>query len=510
MKTKINIHLLSRDCLSSLIGVWCAIVSHLSYMNGESMSSELDSVLKELSKKIIDYTSHAESPEGKVGSLENPRELSRLFELNTDEGQGLQGLLRSTDLLLQHSVVTWHSAFLEKLYAGTNPVGVASDLLLSVLNTNSHVFTASPALTTIERYISRRYANMFGLDGNQAGGLTFPGGSYSNLTSMHMARALRFPEIKSIGNAGMKLAVFTSSHSHYSVDQAAILLGLGTDAVFKVAVTKTGEMDMDDLERKIADARRDGWTPFYLNGTAGTTVYGSFDDLETAASVAQREGMWFHVDGSWGGNVVFSPKYRMKLRGIHLAQSITVNPHKMLGVPCTCSFLLVPDIKVFTKANSLKAPYLFHSADEDDNWDLADGTMGCGRRSDALKLYLGWQWYGTEGYGKRVDHAFEMTQYLAEKIKEAPDFYLISEYPPPLLQTCFYYTPNNHLGDKSENSKITRHVVRKLLEDSKYLIDFSSDAKHGDFFRVVVNAPTVTKKLLDDLIVTIRQSAPPS
>lgn len=477
-------------------------------MDRPDRPSEIESVLKELTERIVKYTKDADSPEGKVGNLEDPHYLSEIFELRSECGEGLEGLLRSADLLLQHSVVTWHKAFLEKLYAGTNPVGVASDLLLSVLNTNSHVFTASPALTVIEKNISHRYAKMFGFDGARAGGLTFPGGSYSNLTSMHMARALLFPQTRTTGNAGAKLAVFTSAHAHYSVEKAAILLGLGSDAVFKVAVKQTGEMDMDDLEHRVLQAKRAGWTPFYLNATAGSTVYGSFDDLERAASVTQREHMWLHVDGSWGGNVVFSSRYRYKLRGSSLAHSITVNPHKMLGVPCTCSFLLVPDTGLFHRANSLSAPYLFHSSgDEDDNWDLADGTMGCGRRSDALKLYLGWQWYGTDGYGARIDRAFEMTQYLAKKVIDTPGFFLISEYPPPCLQTCFFYNPNGRL-DREENSNITRHVVKSLLAKSKFLIDFSLDSEQGEFFRVVINAPTVTEELLDDLISSIIDSAP--
>lgn len=468
-------------------------------------AEELETILKELSTKIIDYVKVADSPQGSVGQYRDPKDLSLALNVSvSDEGEGIPGLLESADLLLQNSVVTWHKNFLEKLYAGTNPVGVASDMLLSVLNTNSHVFTASPALTVIEKYIGRKYAGLFGFNGPHAGGLTFPGGSYSNITSMHMARSLLHEDTKTRGVYHQRLAVFSSSHSHYSIEKSAILLGLGSDSLFKVKVTETGEMDVDDLKTQIAKAQEQGFTPFYINATAGSTVYGSFDDFEAIADVAELHKIWLHIDGSWGANVIFSDKQKHKLQGSHRANSLTVNPHKMLGVPCTCSFLLVPNDRLFQDSNSLQAPYLFHTAsDDDENFDLADGTMGCGRRADAVKLYLGWQYYGTKGYGQRIDHAFEMTEYLAQKVAVTPGFELLSTNPPPCLQTCFFYHPPGMESTSENNTKVTRAIANRIFAKGKFLVDYSPHATKGEFFRVVLNAPSVDKPGLDSLLEEI-------
>lgn len=477
-------------------------------MVDENRTQELEVVLEKLSHLIIDYVKKADSPDGSIGQYYSPADLAKQMPIRVDaEGHGIEGLLSSANLILDTSVVTWHQTFLEKLYAGTNPVGMASDMLLSILNTNSHVFTASPALTLIEKYIGRKYARMFGFDGPRAGGLTFPGGSYSNITALHMARSIQFPETKTEGCAGHKFAVFTSSHCHYSVEKAAILMGLGSKSVIKVNVHETGEMDTDDLERRITEAKRDGYIPLAISATAGTTVYGSFDDFETIGAIARKHDIWFHIDGSWGANFIFSDKQKHKLKGSHLANSLTSNPHKMLGVPCTCSFLLVPDERVFQEANSLQAAYLFHNGntDDDENYDLADGTMGCGRRADALKLYLGWQWYGTNGYRERIDHAVDMTAYLAQKVQDTPNFFLLSTNPPPCLQTCFFYSPSGKLGTASENTAITRKIAVKLLKNSKFLVDYSPHPVYGEFFRVVLNAPSVEKSTVDDLIKYIQE-----
>ncbi|KAF5095296.1 hypothetical protein D0Z00_003209 [Geotrichum galactomycetum] len=471
---------------------------------------ELEEVLSVVSQKVVEYVARADDPErGTIGKQTTPADLKPLFDIPSN-GTGIKGLFDQFDRILDTSVVTWNQGFLDKLYASTNPVGVASDILLSVLNTNSHVFTVSPALTVIERKTAQAYAQLFGFDKPTAGGLTFPGGSYSNSTSLTTARSYLFPETKLDGNT-RKFAVFASEHAHYSVEKAAIFCGLGSRSVFKVPVTQYGRMIPEELDAQIEKAKDLGYTPLYVNATAGTTVYGSFDDFNAIADIAEKHGIWFHIDGSWGGNVAFSETHRAsKLSGAHRANSITVNPHKALGVPTTCSFLLLPDERIFQEANSLRAPYLFHSAnDDEENFDLADGTMGCGRRADAVKLYLGWNWYGTAGYAARIDHAMRLSEYLARVVRGRSGYTLVSEYPPPFLQVCFYYSPKGVLSKSAdENTRVTRELVHKLHGSGKFLVDYAPEGganSRGEFFRVVVNAPIVTSTTIDSLVEQIEK-----
>lgn len=110
------------------------------------------------------------------------------------------------------------------------------------------------------------------------------------------------------------------------------------------------------LQKAVEVALAAGETPFYVNATAGTTVLGSYDPLEPIAAICQTHGLWLHVDASWGGSVVFSEsESRGRLDGVQLANSITVNPHKMLGVPVTCSFLLGRDMREFRRASTIDA-----------------------------------------------------------------------------------------------------------------------------------------------------------
>lgn len=484
---------------------------------------ELEQLLSLVLPKIVEYIAKADPNSktyevGTLGTFHDPQDLKKQFvtaasekALETDGSKSLASVEEVIDKVLSYSVNTWNPGFLDKLYASNNPIGVISDLILSVLNTNSHVYTVSPVLSVLENYIGKKYAQLFFTnDQETCGGLTFSGGSWSNVTSLQIARSLKFPDTKVNGNGNYKFAIYTSKHSHYSVEKAAILLGIGSANVFKININDTdGEMDPAHLEETIEKTIKDGFVPLYINATAGTTVFGSYDPFEEIARISKKHDIWFHIDGSWGGNVIFSAEHAKKLNGSHLANSITTNPHKMLGVPTTCSFLLLPHVGHFQKAMSLSAPYLFHgNNDEEENFDLADGTMGCGRRADSFKFYMAWLYYGSKGFEERIDHAFTISKYFIEKIYELPGFELVlgsKTQLPACLQVCFYYKPSN--WNEKSFTTVTRYISRKLHSQGKYLVDFSpnptSEDGKGEFFRVVFNSPILTNHVIDDLINSI-------
>jgi len=425
-----------------------------------------------------------------LSSLVNPLSASRDALENTlgsllaaqETGVGLEGFQALIATILRYSVNTSAPGFLDKLYAAPLPPGIAAELILGVLNTNLHVYQVSPMLTLIEKRVTKDLARLFGLNGPRSGGISVQGGSASNLTSIVIARNTLFPETKIHGNGAVtgRLLLFTSAHGHYSIEKAAQALGLGSRNVLPVPVDDEGRMSVTQLESMIVDAKRRGDKPFYINATAGTTVLGSFDPFEDIAKVARQHGLWFHVDAAWGGGFVFSdkPQLTQHLRGIGLADSIATNPHKMLGVPVTCSFLLGRDLRQFQEANTLKAGYLFHDSDEDtvasmklddeiaqsgdvahdqnnevsseldesvwnDPYDLADLTLQCGRRGDSLKFFLTWQYYGTTGYKNMVNRAHDTACYLSRLVEREPNLRSVLTHgnDPSCLQVCFYFTP---------------------------------------------------------------------
>ena len=235
-------------------------------------------------------------------------------------------------------------------------VGLVSELLLAVLNTNAHIYQVAPVIILAEKAVGHRLAQLFGLDGAHAGGVTQPGGSAANQASVIIARNTLFPDTKKHGNGTHKFVIFTSAEGHYSMQKAAMMIGLGEDACVTVAADEDGRMESSELQRLVTEARAAGREPFYVCATAGTTVLGAFDPIASIATICKQEGLWLHVDGSYGGSFVFSDRLKQgRLDGTELVDSITVNPHKMLAIPVTCSFLLGKDLREFHAAMTLPA-----------------------------------------------------------------------------------------------------------------------------------------------------------
>jgi glutamate/tyrosine decarboxylase-like PLP-dependent enzyme len=335
---------------------------------------------------------------------------------------------------------------------------------------------------------------LFGFEGPNAGGVSQPGGSASNATSIVIARNTLFPETKNNGNGNHKFVLFTSVQGHYSIEKAAQMCGFGSHSVWHVPCDQEGRMDTFKLVDMIRKSRKSGCTPLYVNATAGTTVLGQFDPLNRIADICAQENLWMHVDASWGGAMIFSEKHRNKLSGASRANSLTFTPHKMLGVPVTCSFLLGRDLEDFWRANTLPAGYLYHesAAKSSEMWDLGDLTLQCGRKGDSLKLALGWIYYGSDGYGSYVDLGYENALELTSLVVRAEDLILVSQNPPSCLQVCMYYASGGVAALASTPHDIVSERTRKIsdrLLSYGFMVDYAPGS-YGNFLRVVVNGET--------------------
>ncbi|KAF8936637.1 pyridoxal phosphate-dependent transferase [Dissophora ornata] len=445
--------------------------------------------------------------EGLLVDYREPEELERIMDFSLpDQGVGPEGIFPTITQTLQHSVNTFSPRFMDKLYAGSSPIGVMAELLLAGLNGNSHVYHVSPVFTLMEIHVTRALARLFGFKGELAGGLSCPGGSASNQLAMVTARNALFPEVKkkgyfprpsvqeqeemqkqgycSFGPAASstygKLIAFTSSAGHYSLEKSAVIMGLGTDNIVGVPCDSSGAMIPSELERLIQEHIALGHTPFFINVTAGTTVLGAFDPIRPCGEIAKKYNCWMHVDGSWGGCVIFMPELaKTLLDGSEMAQSITINPHKMLQTSLQCSLLLVQDATIFPRANALNANYLFHG----QSHDLGDGTLGCGRRSDAVKLFLGWKYYGKLGYQARIEKSLwnvnRFMELLAQDDFRGQKFQMLrlgsdhddqtgaeaksgrDKSKPSLLQVCFWYRPR---GSRLIDWRGTERVWKDNIE----------------------------------------------
>ncbi|KAJ9480235.1 hypothetical protein PHBOTO_003468 [Pseudozyma hubeiensis] len=501
----------------------------------EPSSTEAARILPQVLELVQEFIASGEKPESYVapwGSIPNFRKAISLSLPDTVPQKNDDALLEAVKLVFDNSVNPWTGRFLDKLYAAPTPVGIAADLVLSAVNANAHVMSASPVLSLAEERCVEGLCEVFGFTEKKADGLTMPGGSSANTLAVQTALANLFPRFRTQGLLGVmqqlieekrapRPLLFTSSQSHYSLDKAAISAGLGLHSVVKVDCDATGRMDPKALEAALTAAKEAGTgTPFLINATSGTTVLGSFDPLPELAAIARRHKCWLHIDASWGGPIVFShiAAYSDLMKGSSMADSITINPHKLLNVPLQCSFLLVRDADTLS-ANSLDAGYLFHSADRREN--AAMKTMGCGRRGDALKFWLYWVRYGKHGFGQHVDAGLQLASELVDYIRSKPTQIELGPLADPLfLQICFRpLRPANGVSDVSQNGNVvakqlsaeevkrrsaaTQFVYQELKTRRMFAVDFAPLPNGiGDYIRLVVHPRTRMedlKRLVDQV-----------
>jgi len=425
------------------------------------------------------------------------------------------GLLRAVDTIAAFSVNTAHPHFLNQLYAHSDAVGVGAEWAAAVLNTNVHTYEAAPVFTLIERAVLGKLARVVGPPfADTAEGLFVPGGSIANLYGLLLARHRAHPEGRSRGMAeGPRLVAFISDQAHYSYLKAAIVAGLGTDNLVLVPTDPSGAMLPAALEASIAAARAVGRTPFFVGATAGTTVTGAFDPIAALSAVCKREGMWLHVDGAWGGAVVFSAAHRHPhLTGLEAADSIGLDAHKVVGLPVQCACFLTVHRGLLRESHGTSAAYLFQPDKLHGDLDLGDLTIQCGRRNDALKLWLEWHALGDAGLAARIDRSVALCRYWADKVQRDDRFRLACPF--VLLNVCFWYLPRAlrrtfdpdaiPAAERDALHRIAPAIKARMQRAGQALIGFQAVNGLPNFFRAVVPGPdVVTTRDVDAILDTI-------
>ena len=391
-----------------------------------------------------------------------------------DEPLGEDALVAHLQTIVDNSIHIGGGGFLAVISGGGTVPGAIADLLASGLNANTGGWFLSPAATEIEGQLIRWLADRFGLPPG-AGGNLVSGGSLANLSALKLARDRAGASVRTAGVDGQRLVFYASEESHFTIDRAADVLGLGESAVRKVAIDEQLRMRVDDLERLIAADVAAGMRPAAIVGTAGTTGTGAIDPLAEIAEIAARVGAWFHVDAAYGGAVVISDELRPLLRGIEHADSISFDTHKWMYAPLVGTALLVRD------PTGLVGSFSAHAAYVEQDRSLTDRGMDHGfeglqlsRGFAALRVWVGLLAHGRTAYARRIEHDVELTSWLAELVEEAPDLELAC--PPSLSICCFRYRPTGVVDD-GYLDRLNQRVMTELQLDGRVFP--SQAAVHG-------------------------------
>ena len=331
-------------------------------------------------------------------------------------------------------------------------------------------------------------------------GVLASGGSEANLIALKCARDRVEAEIMRKGVGAEHLTVYTSEQCHYSVEKSLDILGLGRDSLRKIETDDRFHIRLDSLKAAITKDVYEGCKPICIVGVAGTTSTGVIDPLPELFEIAHANDCWFHVDAAYGGALAFSDKHKSKLRGIELADSVTFDPHKWMFVPFSCGATLVRHGgQVLRDSFDMSPEYLsegrgFSDAQHDF---FRYGQMGT-RRFNALKLWMCFKSMGKSGYSETVERHIELTQYLASRLDELPDFQLVGEIETAVC--CFRFLPETVRAMSGEEQDRIQQALQQRIEKSGKAF-FPSTVLHGRrALRVNINSYLTEQRHVDDLI----------
>ena len=380
-----------------------------------------------LGHRLVDRIArHLEAlPRGRVTTGEPASEVRAALDSQRPlpaDGTPAGALLdRAADLLFEHSLFNGHPRFLGYITSSAAPIGALADLLAASVNANVGAWTLAPLATEIEVQTVRWIAELIGYPA-ACGGLLVSGGNVANFVGFLAGRTARAGwDVRNRGlrePAAPALRLYASEETHTWVQKAADLFGLGTDAIRWIPTDMDLRMDVPALRARVEADRAAGARPFLVVGTAGSVTTGAIDPLPQIAALCREHGLWFHVDGAYGGFAAALPTAPPDLLGLREADSLAIDPHKWLYAPLEAGCVLVREPAALSGAFSYHPPY-YNLAEEVVNF--VDYGLQNSRGFRALKVWLQLQQAGRKGYVQMIGEDVRLAGELFRAAKRHPE-----------------------------------------------------------------------------------------
>jgi aromatic-L-amino-acid decarboxylase len=356
------------------------------------------------------------------------------------------------DRVIYPGLTHWaHPGFFGFFPANHSPPSILAEMLTAALGAQAMSWQTSPAATELEQVVMDWLRQMIGLPPSFTGVIQ-DYASTSTLVSLITAR-------ERVRDRLDRAVVYLSSEAHSSVTKGIRLAGFRPELVHVVPVDERYALRPEALAAMIAADRAAGLLPAAVVATVGTTSSTALDPLGPIGVIAQREGLWFHVDAAFGGSAAILPELRWIFDGIEAADSVVMNPHKWLLVNFDCSAYFVRDPAALLRTFSTSPAYL-QSKHDSQVVNYRDWGIPLGRRFRALKLWFVIRSYGVTGLQAMVREHVRLGHLFARWVEEDPDFELMA--PAPIGLVCFRWRPRGITMTDAEIDRANHEVLDRI------------------------------------------------
>lgn len=383
------------------------------------------------------------------------------------------------DRLSPHQLNAWHPRTLSYFTPPPLMLSIVGEVLAQVTNQGIDVWHAGPVGAFVEEEVVRWLCDLVGY-GPASFGLLASGGVMANFMAMALARDVHLRRLRGLdrpprGSALEGARVYASDQTHFSIARALDELGFPAETLVVVPSDDRFRLQAEDVATAVASDRAAGLTPFAISAVAGSTNTGSVDNVPSLADLAEREGLWLHVDAAYGGAARLSAREARRVPALERADSVTIDPHKWFFQAYDVGALLVRDGRHLAETFD-RSPEYYRGGDasrtsergdagKDDDHDAGHlnfyklGFEGT-RRWRALKLWMSWKHLGTEGLGRLVELNMDVAARLARRCLESDDLEALPPEP-ELSVVCFRHLPGgNDAGRALEPHDLDAHQDR--------------------------------------------------
>lgn len=379
-----------------------------------------------------------------------------------------------TTTMMPYPMGNIHPRFWMWFMGASNVTGALGDFLAAILGSNTA--GGDHAAVAMDRQLVDWIKELVGFPA-EASGTLVSGGSMANLICLTVSRnQMAGTDLRELGVASLPAPLrFYGSDQIHSCHQKAIeTLGLGNRALRRIPTKPDCTMDMAALRAALAEDRRDGWRPACVIANAGTVNTGAIDDLPAIAALCRAQGLWMHVDGCIGALAAMAPRNGGRLRGMTLADSIALDPHKWLHAPFEVGCALVRDASAHLKTFALNPEYLVNAARgiSAGQW-LLDYGLQTSRGFRALKVWMSIKEHGAEKFGRLIDQNIAQAHRLGRLITATPHMELVA--PVGLNIVCFRFNPGGLGPDPLKRLNI--EIMLRLQEGG--IAALSDTTVHG-------------------------------
>jgi aromatic-L-amino-acid decarboxylase len=405
---------------------------------GDVPVAEFRKQLHELADWVADYREKIGelrvAPNAKPGSIQ-----AALPAQPPETGEPFDKIFEDVKRIIVPGMVHWgHPEFMAYFGCTSTAPGIEGEIISAAFNVNMMTWRTSPAATELETRTIDWLRQWLGLP-PEFDGVVYDTASVGIMHALAVAREEKAPSTRKLGLTGRDLPrfrIYTSDQAHSSVEKAAIALGLGEQNVQRVPSDTEFRMDVAALRAMIARDLAEKFKPLAAVATVGTTSTASVDPVPEIAKVCRDHEMWLHIDGAYGAGIVLLPEFKWVAAGWSEADSMIVNPHKMLFVPLDFSVLYVRDLERLRRVFALVPEYLRGDTIEAQK-NYMDYGIQLGRRFRAIKAWMVFRTFGRAGIAARIREHVRLANLLAEWIRADKRFELAAPVVMPVV--CFRF-----------------------------------------------------------------------